>query len=127
MVATDSTEFSMQIAEVLRPMGITRNMKAYRILYDALALICEQEDRLEAVQKELYEPMAEQRCCYWTAIQSTIRRAAKTAWETNPAYLQQLAGYPRTGRPSAVQFLEMIYNAVVRGQTKSLNFFLLRR
>ena len=115
MVTTDSTEFAAQVAAVLRPMGVTRNMKAYRILYDALALICEKEDRLEAVQKEIYEPMAEQRCCYWTAIQSTIRRAAKTAWETNPAYLQQLAGYPLTGCPSAVQFLEMIYNAVVRG------------
>ena len=33
----------------------------------------------------------------------------------DPAYVQQLAGYPLTGCPSAVQFLEMLYNAVVRG------------
>ena len=100
---------------VLRPLGITRNMKAYRILNDALCLICEQEDRLEAVQKEIYEPLADHYHCNWTAVQSTIRRAAQTAWNTNPERVQQLAGYPLTGTPSAVQFLEMLYNALVRG------------
>lgn len=109
-----TTELSAQINDLLRPMGITRNMRAYRILQDALSLICEQEDRLEAAQKDVYEPLAEQYHCYWTAIQSVIRRAAQTAWSTAPAYVQQLAGYPLTGVPSAVQFLEMLYNALVR-------------
>ena len=45
-----------------------------------------------------------------------VRRAAKTAWAVNPERVQQLAGYPLTGCPSAVQFLEMLYNAVVRGE-----------
>lgn len=109
-----TTELSAQINDLLRPMGITRNMRAYRILKDALECICEQEDRLEAVQKEVYEPLSEKYHCYWTAIQSVIRRAAQTAWATSPAYVQQLAGYPLTGTPSAVQFLEMLYNALVR-------------
>lgn len=39
---------------------------------------------------------------------------AKGAWLTNPEYVQQLAGYPLTGCPSAVQFIEMLYNALVR-------------
>ena len=41
--------------------------------------------------------------------------AAQTAWTINPERVQTLAGYPLTGAPSAVQFLEMLYNAVVRG------------
>lgn len=109
-----TTELSAQINDLLRPMGITRNMRAYRILQDALSLICEQEDRLEAAQKDVYEPLAEQYHCYWTAIQSVIRRAAQTAWATNPELVQQLAGYPLTGTPSAVQFIEMLYNALAR-------------
>lgn len=115
MTTYNMTNFAANVSDLLRPLGITRNMKAYRILSDALALICEQEDRLEAAQKDVYEPLAEQYHCYWTAIQSTIRRTAKVAWATNPAYVQQLAGYPLTGTPSAVQFLEMLYNALVRG------------
>ena len=114
MTTYDTTCFAADVSDLLRPLGITRNMKAYRILSDALGLICEQEDRLEAIQKEVYEPLSKAHHCNWTAIQSIIRRAAKTAWTTNPELLQKLAGYPLDGAPSAVQFLEMLYNAIVR-------------
>lgn len=110
-----TTELSAHINDLLRPMGITRNMSAYSILQQCLELICEQEDRLEAVQKEIYEPLADRHCCDWTAIQSMIRRAAQTAWATNSTQVQRLAGYPLTGCPSAVQFLELLYNGMVRG------------
>ena len=106
-----TTELSAHINDLLRPMGITRNMSAYSILQQCLELICEQEDRLQAVEKDVYMPIAD----HPKAIQSTIRRAAKVAWATNPAYVQQLAGYPLTGCPSAVQFLELLYNGMVRG------------
>ena len=59
-------------------------------------------------------PIADRRRCEPKAIQSAVRRAAKGAWLTNPEYVQQLAGYPLTGAPSAVQFIEMLYNALVR-------------
>ena len=104
-----------RLHEVLRPLGITRSMKAHRILCGCVERIAAQEDRLEAVQKELYEPLAEQDGCEWTAIQSMVRRAARTAWSTAPERVQEMAGYPLTGCPTAVQFLEMVYNAVVRG------------
>lgn len=104
-----------QLDQILRPLGITQSSKNYRILCECVALICEQEDRLEAVQKEIYTPISDQRSCKWSAIQSAVRRAAEKAWALNPEGVQQLAGYPLTGAPSAVQFLEMLYNAVVRG------------
>lgn len=70
---------------------------------------------LEAVQKEIYEPIAETQHCKWKAVQGVVRRAAKLAWEVNPDAVRVMAVYPLTGCPSAVQFLEMVYNAVVRG------------
>mgnify|MGYP003094606860 FL=1 len=108
------SDLSAQVNDLLRPMGITRNVSTYSILLRCIELIYEQEDRLQAVEKEIYTPIADQRCCDPKAIQSVIRRATKTAWDTNPAYVQQLAGYPLTSAPSAVQFLEMLYNAAVR-------------
>ena len=96
-----------QLDQILRPLGITRSSKNYRVLCDCVALICEQEDRLEAVQKEIYTPISDQRRCKWSAIQSAVRRAAEKAWALNPEGVQQLAGYPLTGAPSAVQFLEL--------------------
>lgn len=109
-------KMSPELDAILRPLGITRSSRSYRTMCECIALICEQEDRLEAVQKEIYEPIAEQQNVKWVAVQSAVRRAAKLAWEINPAAVQQLAGYPLTGCPSAVQFLEMVYNGVVRGE-----------
>ena len=114
MLDVKTKESSAQIDAVLRPLGITRSSKSYRALCECIQLICEQEDRLEAVQKEIYTPVAEQRHCKWQAVQSAVRRAAKSAWELSPERVQELAGYPLSGAPSAVQFLEMLYNAVVR-------------
>ena len=106
---------SNKIDDVLRPLDITRSFRSYRALRECIIRICEQEDRLEAVQKELYEPIAETQHCKWKAIQGVVRRAAKLAWEVNPDAVRVMAVYPLTGCPSAVQFLEMVYNAVVRG------------
>lgn len=107
-------DLSAQISAVLRPLGITRSSKSCRMVCECIERICEQEDRLEAVQKEIYMPVAEMHHCQWSAVQSAVRRAAKIAWETDPQQVQALAGYPLDGMPSAVQFLEMIYNSLVR-------------
>lgn len=115
MMDVKTESLNLKIDDVLRPLGITRSFRAYRALRECVVLICEQEDRLEAVQKEIYEPVAETQHCKWPAIQSAVRRASKLAWEVNPDAVRRLAGYPLTGCPSAVQFLEMVYNAVVRG------------
>ena len=71
------SDFPAQLDQILRPLGITRSSKNYRVLCDCVALICEQEDRLEAVQKEIYTPISDQRRCKWSAIQSAVRRAAE--------------------------------------------------
>lgn len=114
MLCPETSELTQRLDGTLRPLGITRNMKAYRILCECLQLVLEREDRLESVQREIYEPLAQQHHSSWTAIQSALRRAAHCAWDTNPGYLQELAGYPLDGCPSAVQFLEALYNAVAR-------------
>ena len=54
---------SNKIDDVLRPLGITRSFRSYRALRECIIRICEQEDRLEALQKEIYEPIAETQHC----------------------------------------------------------------
>ena len=73
-----------QLDKILRPMGITRNLRSYHLICACIVRIFEQEDRLGAVQKEIYMPIAEADRCDWTGIQSAIRRAAQTAWHNCP-------------------------------------------
>lgn len=42
------------------------------------------------------------------------RRTSKVAWDLCPERVQELAGYPLNGRPSAVTMLELLYNGVAR-------------
>ena len=109
-----TSDLSARINDVLRYVGITRNMNAYIILSQALTLIAEDEDRLRAVKKEIYTPIADKNPYGPIAVQSTIRRASKVAWDLCPDRVQELAGYPLNGRPSAVTMLELLYNGVAR-------------
>lgn len=45
-------------------------------------------------------------------LESAVRRTAKLAWKTDPEKVQVLAGYPLDHRPTAGQFLEMLYSVV---------------
>ena len=109
-----TSDLSARINDVLRYVGITRNMNAYIILSQALTLIAKDEDRLRAVKKEVYTPIADKNPYGSIAVQSTIRRASKVAWNLCPERVQELAGYPLNGRPSAVTMLELLYNGVAR-------------
>ena len=109
-----TSDLSARINDVLRYVGITRNMNAYMILSQALTLIAEDEDRLRAVEKEIYTPIADKTLRGPRAVQSTVRRASKVAWDFFPDRVQELAGYPLNGRPSAVAMLELLYNGVAR-------------
>lgn len=42
------------------------------------------------------------------------RRASKVTWDLCPDRVQEMAGYPLNGRPSAVTMLELLYNGVAR-------------
>ena len=53
-------------------------------------------------------------CCVLLSPADSRRRASKVAWYLCPERVQELAGYPLNGRPSAVTMLELLYNGVTR-------------
>ena len=100
-----TSDLSACINDVLRYVGITRNMNAYIILSQALTLIAEDEDRLRAVEKEIYTPIADKKLYEPKAVQRTIRRASKVAWDLCPERVQELP---------ISKLLELLYNGVAR-------------
>lgn len=93
-----------QITIMLRSLGITHSYLGYRRVILAL----DNPDRLEAVIKEIYRPVAAACGCRWTAIERTLRTLSHRAWQVNPRLLSQMAGYPLRRAPSAAQFLEIL-------------------
>ena len=104
----------MSIQETLRLFGITRCYKGFLHTAYAIQLAVENENRLEAVTKEIYMETAEHFECNWTAVERNIRTAVSRAWSVNPDLLCQIAGYPLKTEPSASQFIEMISSYIIR-------------
>lgn len=91
----------MSIQETLRLFGITRCYKGFLHTAYAIQLAVENENRLEAVTKEIYMETAFHFNCTWTAVERNIRTAVARAWKINHALLCDMAGYPLTCAPTA--------------------------
>ena len=98
----------MIIQHTLRLLGITRCYKGFNHLAYAISLVVEDESRLESVTKRIYTETAEHFGCKWTSVERNIRTAAARAWQINPAFLAEMAGYPLIDVPTSSEFIEII-------------------
>ena len=104
----------MIIQETLRLFGITRCYKGFKRTAFAVALAVAEEDRLEAVTKEIYMETASHFNCKWTAVERNIRTAVARAWKINRSLLCEMAGYPLACSPTASEYIEIIASYIVR-------------
>ena len=104
------------IQNPLRPFGITRCYKGFKYTVYAIHLVIEDEDRLDAVTKEVYMETASHFACKWTAVERNIRTTVSRAWRTNRDLLCLMAGYPLLNAPTASEFIEIISSYIIRFQ-----------
>ncbi len=102
------------INQALRRLGITANYRGHRQLAFAVRLVVENEDRLYAVQREIYEPIARSMGCNVDTIDRNIRTVLQRAWKQNRPQLNALAGYELIEQPKPAEFIDMIANRVRR-------------
>ena len=104
----------MRIQEILRSFGITPRYKGYKHITYAIYLAVTENDRLEAVTKEIYMETAAHFGCSWTAVERNIRTSVARAWKINPRLLSQMAGYPLAVSPTASEFIEIVSSYLIR-------------
>ncbi len=102
------------IQETLRSLGVTRTYRGFRHVEKAIGLALENENRLEAVTKEIYQEVAEEFDCKWSAVERNIRTVVQRVWSVNKEGLIQIAGYPLENAPTASEFIEIITNYIQR-------------
>ena len=100
----------------LRPLGIVHTSKGYHRVVTCIQLAVENENRLEAITKEIYMEAADLCECDWRCIERNIRIVVKRAWDVNRPLLEDIAGYPLDKQPSAGEFLELITNNILRDE-----------
>lgn len=108
------------IQDTLRLFGITRCYKGFLHTAYAIQLAVEDEDRLEAVTKEIYMETVFHFNCTWTAVERNIRTAVARAWKINRPLLAEIAGYPLTCTPTASEFIEILASYILRSSQSQL-------
>ena len=78
----------------------------------------ENEDRLEAVTKEIYREVAKRCGCNWSAVERNIRTVVQRAWRINRPLLIRMAGYPLEVPPTASEFIAIVANYIQRTSPK---------
>lgn len=108
-------DVTKRILDLLRPFGITEKYIGAVQLSMAVQILMADSSHINAVLKEIYGVIAEQYDVDWKAVERNIRTVAKLAWNSNPRYLEEIAGYPLTDRPTATQLIEIVLHNVQQG------------
>lgn len=103
-----------RIKNLLNTLGITCKYYAYRPLIIAIELAIENDERLEAVVKEIYIKISEQFNCNWRSIERNMRTAINHAWITNPDMLIHMSGRSLNQAPTNSDFLAIVSNYIQR-------------
>ena len=102
------------ILDLLRPLGITERYFGVRQLIQAVEMVMENPDTIHALQKEVLSVIGEQYSVSWGAVERNLRSISQRAWDTDSGYVEKLAGYPMSKRPTASQLIEIILFSVQR-------------
>ena len=103
-----------EIQIILRELGIGYTYRGYRSAVIAVSLAVEDENRLDSIVNNIYMETAKQTGVKWTAVERNIKTVIQRAWRTNPARLCEISGYPLSKPPTVSEFIDMMYNYVVR-------------
>ena len=103
-----------RINSILGELGIGKNYKGHREVAYGIQLLLEDEDRLCAVVKEIYIPVAEYFHVEWNAVERNLRTAIFRVWRMRRQRLLEIAGYEMTAPPTASEFLDILLSYVQR-------------
>lgn len=108
------SDIRSSILDLLRPLGITERYFGVRQLIQAVEMVMENPDTIHALQKEVFSEIAAQYSVSWGAVERNLRLISQRAWDTDSLYMEHLAGYPMSKRPTASQLIEIILHSVQR-------------
>ena len=98
-----------RVADVLPRLGVPRTYRGFEATIAAVWLVLEDEDCLRMVTTRIYAKVAQ-----LSAAERNIRTVVKRAWDCNPAYLSEIAGYPISTQPIPSEFIDMLATDAMR-------------
>ncbi|MDP4121012.1 MAG: sporulation initiation factor Spo0A C-terminal domain-containing protein [Bacillota bacterium] len=70
-----------EVTQILFKMGVKASTKGYGYLREAILMVIEDPDIINAVTKEFYPAIAEKHNDTWLKVERAIRHAIETSWD----------------------------------------------
>lgn len=103
-----------RVANVLPRLGVPRTYRGFEATIAAVWLVLEDEDCLRMVTTRIYAKVAQLSGQTRYAAERNIRTVVKRAWDCNPAYLSEIAGYPISTQSIPSEFIDMLATDAMR-------------
>ena len=103
-----------RVASVLAKLGVPRTYRGFEATMAAVWLVLEDEECLRMVIKRIYTGVSELCGQSRYAVERNIRTVVKRAWERNPDYLVEIAGYPIETQPIPSEFIDLLATDAMR-------------
>ena len=98
-----------RISLLLKQLGIGQQYRGYQVMVKAVLLAMEDPDRLLRITKTIYPMVAQEIGTSHFCVERNMRTAINHCWlYGNRTFLQKIAGYPLTERPSNGEFLDLL-------------------
>lgn len=104
------------ITDDLRLLGVGRQYVGYNLVIRAVRMVLCDEKKLLCIKSGVYVPLADLENCDWRAVERNIRTVIHRAWNVNPRYMNELAGYPICQEPTVTEFVEMLSNHILQAR-----------
>ena len=109
-------DLEQQVTEMIHEVGIPAHIKGYHYLRDAILMILEDGDLLNAVTKILYPTIAKRNKTTSSRVERAIRHAIEVAWSRgNPDVLNAMFSYTVStgkGKPTNSEFIALIADKI---------------
>ncbi|MEW6545657.1 MAG: sporulation transcription factor Spo0A [Bacillota bacterium] len=101
-----------EVTSVIREVGIPAHIRGYSYLRDAILMVIEDMELINAVTKSLYPAIAQKYRTTPSRVERAIRHAIEVAWNRgNLEAIEEMFGYTVSrdkGKPTNAQFIAMV-------------------
>lgn len=101
-----------EVTSVIREVGIPAHIRGYSYLRDAILMVIDNMDLINAVTKSLYPTIAQKYRTTPSRVERAIRHAIEVAWNRgNLEAIEEMFGYTVSrdkGKPTNAQFIAMV-------------------
>ncbi len=106
------SSLEMQVTAIIHQIGVPAHIKGYQYLRDAILMVIDDNDIINAVTKRLYPSVAKKNGTTSSRVERAIRHAIEVAWDRGDVdVLNAYFGYTihnGRGKPTNSEFIAMI-------------------